>query len=61
MDVERLRAIPVFAPLDPETLHAVAVFAGESSVADGSQIVSEGDLAHQFMAIEGGHRGRHPR
>jgi CRP-like cAMP-binding protein len=54
MDPERLRAIPVFASLDPEALHAVAVFAGESSVADGSQIVSEGDYAHQFMAIEEG-------
>ena len=54
MDVERLRAIPVFASLDHETLHAVAVFAGESSVPDGSQIVSEGDYAHQFMAIEEG-------
>jgi CRP-like cAMP-binding protein len=54
MDPERLRAIPVFASLDPETLHAVAVFAGEASVADGSQIVSEGDYAHQFMAIEEG-------
>ena len=54
MDPERLRAIPVFASLDDEALHAVAVFAGESSVADGSQIVSEGDYAHQFMAIEEG-------
>jgi CRP-like cAMP-binding protein len=54
MDPERLRAIPVFASLDPDALHAVAVFAGESSVPEGSQIVSEGDYAHQFMAIEEG-------
>jgi CRP-like cAMP-binding protein len=54
MDPERLRAIPVFASLDDETLRAVAVFAGESSVAAGKQVVSEGDYAHEFMAIEEG-------
>jgi CRP-like cAMP-binding protein len=54
MDPERLRAIPVFASLDDETLRGVAVFAGESSVPAGKQIVSEGDYAHEFMAIEEG-------
>jgi CRP/FNR family transcriptional regulator, cyclic AMP receptor protein len=54
MDPERLRAIPVFASLDEETLRSVAVFAGESSVAAGRQIVNEGDYAHEFMAIEEG-------
>jgi cAMP-dependent protein kinase regulator len=54
MDPERLRAIPVFASLDDETLKSVAVFAGESSAAEGKQIVNEGDYAHEFMAIEEG-------
>jgi CRP/FNR family cyclic AMP-dependent transcriptional regulator len=54
MDPERLRAIPVFASLDDETLKSVAVFAGESSAAAGKQIVHEGDYAHEFMAIEEG-------
>ncbi len=54
MDPERLRAIPVFASLDEETLKSVAVFAGESSVAAGKQVVNEGDYAHEFMAIEEG-------
>jgi CRP-like cAMP-binding protein len=54
MDPERLRAIPVFASLDEETLRSVAVFAGESSVPAGKQIVNEGDYAHEFMAIEEG-------
>src|SRR3954453_16139044 len=54
MDPERLRAIPLFASLDEETLKSVAVFAGESSVAEGRQIVQEGDYAHEFMAIEEG-------
>jgi CRP-like cAMP-binding protein len=54
MDPERLRAIPVFASLDEETLKSVAVFAGESSVPAGKRVVSEGDYAHEFMAIEEG-------
>jgi CRP/FNR family cyclic AMP-dependent transcriptional regulator len=54
MDAERLRAIPVFASLDDETLKSVAVFAGESSVPAGKQVVNEGDYAHEFMAIEEG-------
>jgi CRP-like cAMP-binding protein len=54
MDPERLRAIPVFASLDEETLKNVAVFAGESSVAAGKLVVKEGDYAHEFMAIEEG-------
>jgi len=54
MDPERLRAIPVFASLDEETLRTVAVFAGEASVSAGTQVVGEGDYAHEFMAIEEG-------
>ncbi|MBW3608904.1 MAG: cyclic nucleotide-binding domain-containing protein [Actinobacteria bacterium] len=54
MDPERLRAIPVFASLDRTTLHSVAVFASEASVAAGTAIVSEGDYAHEFIAIEEG-------
>lgn len=54
MDPERLRAIPVFGSLDAETLHTVAVFAAESSAPTGTRIVSEGDYAHELMAIEEG-------
>ena len=54
MDPERLRAIPVFASLDEEHLKSVSVFAGESSIPADSQIVNEGDYAHEFMAIEEG-------
>ena len=54
MDPERLRAIPVFASLDDETLRAIATFATESSVAAGRHLVTEGDYAYEFMAIEEG-------
>ena len=54
MDPERLRAIPVFASLDDETLKGIATFATESSVPAGKQLVKEGDYAYEFMAIEEG-------
>jgi CRP/FNR family transcriptional regulator, cyclic AMP receptor protein len=54
MDPERLRAIPVFASLDDETLRGVATFATESSVPAGKHLVKEGDYAYEFMAIEEG-------
>ena len=54
MDPDRLKAIPVFAPLDDETLRAVATFATETSVPAGKSLVTEGDYAYEFMAIEEG-------
>ena len=54
MDPDRLRAISVFASLDDETLQRVAMFATASEVPAGEQIVREGDLAYEFMAIEAG-------
>jgi CRP-like cAMP-binding protein len=54
MDPARLKAIPLFADLDEETLRAVATFAGETSVPAGKELVKEGDYAHEFMAIEEG-------
>lgn len=54
MDPDRLRAIPVFASLDDETLRGIAAFATESSVPAGKHLVKEGDYAYEFMAIEEG-------
>jgi voltage-gated potassium channel len=54
MDPDRLRAIPVFASLDSETLRGIATFATESSVPAGKHLVNEGDYAYEFMAIEEG-------
>lgn len=54
MDPERLRAIPLFASLDDETLRGIATFATESSVPAGKHLVKEGDYAYEFMAIENG-------
>ena len=54
MDPDRLRALPVFADLDEQTLRGVATFATESSVPAGKHLVKEGDYAYEFMAIEEG-------
>jgi CRP-like cAMP-binding protein len=54
MDPDRLRAIPVFASLDSDTLRGIATFATESSVPAGKHLVKEGDYAYEFMAIEEG-------
>jgi CRP-like cAMP-binding protein len=54
VDPDRLRAIPVFASLDDETLRSIATFATESSVPAGQRLVKEGDYATEFMAIEEG-------
>ena len=54
MDPQRLKAIPVFASLDDETLKGIATFATETSVPAGKHLVKEGDYAYEFMAIEEG-------
>lgn len=54
MDPDRLRAIPLFASLDDETLRGIATFATETSVPAGKHLLNEGDYAYEFMAIEEG-------
>jgi CRP-like cAMP-binding protein len=54
MDPERLKAIPVFASLDEQTLLRVAIFASEVSYPTGRELVRQGDYAREFMAIEEG-------
>jgi len=54
MDPARVKAIPIFADLDEETLRAVATFAAETSAPAGEHLMSEGDYATDFMAIEEG-------
>jgi CRP-like cAMP-binding protein len=51
MDESILRSVPTFAALPEEELHAVATWANEASVSEGSVIVNEGDYAYTFFAI----------
>ena len=54
MDPDRLKAIPVFASLDEQTLLRVAIFASEVSHPAGRELVRQGDYAREFMVIEEG-------
>ncbi|HZI90591.1 MAG TPA: cyclic nucleotide-binding domain-containing protein [Thermoleophilaceae bacterium] len=54
MDVERLRAIPLFQSVDEEHLSRVAPFVSQVVVSAGKQLVTEGDFAYEFLAIEEG-------
>ena len=54
MDVERLKAIPLFAPIPDEELAEIAPFAEEREVEAGTVLVKEGQFSYEFMAIEEG-------
>jgi len=54
VDPERLRKIPVFSDLDDDELESIAALAAEVSVADGKELVREGDYSYDVLAIEEG-------
>ena len=54
MDVERLRAIPLFQSMDEEHLGRVAPFVSQVEVSAGKVLVTEGEFAYNFLAIEEG-------
>ena len=54
MDLERLRAVPLFALLDERALKVVATFATEKSLPAGTNVVRAGDYAYEFMVIQEG-------
>ena len=54
MDPNRLKAVPLFAAMSDEDVQAMTALAGETSVAEGQELVREGDFSYQFFAIEEG-------
>jgi CRP-like cAMP-binding protein len=54
VNVARLRAIPLFAPLADDELESLAAVVGELEVEDGTALASEGDFGHAFFAVEAG-------
>jgi CRP/FNR family cyclic AMP-dependent transcriptional regulator len=54
MEVERLKAIPLFAEVSDDELFTIAPFAEEARVEAGEVLAKEGQFAYQFMAIEEG-------
>lgn len=54
MDPARLKAIRLFEPFSDEQLESIAPFAEETSVAEGSELVREGDFSYELIGIEEG-------
>lgn len=54
MDSNRLKALPLFESVSDEELAKIEPFVSEVSVAEGDVLVTEGDWAYSFMAIERG-------
>jgi CRP-like cAMP-binding protein len=54
MDADVLKQIPFFSELPDEEVEAIAASAKEESVAEGKDLVREGDFAYDFFIIEEG-------
>jgi CRP-like cAMP-binding protein len=54
LDASRLKRIPIFQDIPDDELAQIATFAQEVSVAEGRELVREGDFSYEFMAIEEG-------
>ena len=54
MDPGRLKSLPLFEGVSEEELSHISPFVDETSVAEGTHLVDEGDYSYQFMAIEEG-------
>ena len=54
MDTSRLKTLPLFESVPDEDLEKISPFVSEVSVSEGKPLVTEGDYAYEFMAIEEG-------
>ena len=54
MDETRIKAIPLFHDLGRAEIKRIAHAADEVDVREGTELLHEGDFAHEFMAIEDG-------
>jgi CRP/FNR family transcriptional regulator, cyclic AMP receptor protein len=54
MDLDHLKTIPLFSSMSEKALNTVAVFASETSVSAGKQLVHEGDYSYDLIVIESG-------
>ena len=54
MDPNRLKAIPIFSDLSEEEANRLAVFATETSIAEGQILMKQGDYSVELIAIEEG-------
>ena len=54
MDENRLKQIPLFAPLRKEELRRIAQVADEVDAEEGKELLREGRFAYEFMVIRDG-------
>jgi CRP/FNR family cyclic AMP-dependent transcriptional regulator len=54
MDASHLKSIPLFSTLADDELQAIAPFAEEVDVEDGTVLVKEGQYSYEFIAIREG-------
>jgi CRP/FNR family cyclic AMP-dependent transcriptional regulator len=54
MDASSLKSIPLFSTLPDDELQAIAPFAEEVNVDDGTVLVKEGQYSYEFIAIREG-------
>jgi cAMP-dependent protein kinase regulator len=54
MKESELRTIPLFESLSSDERHAIAPHADEIEVAEGTELVRQGDFAYEFFVIEDG-------
>jgi CRP-like cAMP-binding protein len=54
MDEARLTSVPLFASLSKHERRDVARFADEVDLPEGKELMTEGDWAYEFFAIEDG-------
>jgi cAMP-dependent protein kinase regulator len=54
MDESSLRSVPLFNTLSSDERRAVAQHADEIQVAEGTELVRQGDFAYEFFVLEDG-------
>jgi CRP-like cAMP-binding protein len=54
MDTGRLKALPLFSSVSEQDLRSISPFVKEVSVAEGAELVKEGDYSYEFTVIEEG-------
>jgi CRP-like cAMP-binding protein len=54
MDESSLRSVPLFDALSSDERRAVAQHADEIQVAEGTELVRQGDFAYEFFVLEDG-------
>jgi CRP/FNR family transcriptional regulator, cyclic AMP receptor protein len=54
MEPNQLKRIPLFADASDDELKQVAAFAESKEVADGTEVIGEGEFSRALMAIEEG-------